>query len=60
MPVNYNVKVYIGSRDEAEHRLDIDDLYRVSRSGRLLPYKGLGYPFHSKPDGLQSQSRCGP
>jgi hypothetical protein len=30
--VNYNVNAYIESRDEAEHRLNIDDLYRISRS----------------------------
>ena len=38
--VNCTVKVHIGSRNEAEHRLDIDDLYRVSHSDRLLSYKG--------------------
>jgi len=59
MPVNYTVNAYIENRDEAEHRLNIDDLHRMSRSGRLLPYKGLGYPFHRKPDGLQNQSGCG-
>jgi len=59
IPVNYTVNAYIKSRDEAEHRLNIDDLYRVSQSGRSLPYEGLGYLFHRKPDGLQSQSRCG-
>jgi len=52
MPVNCIVNAYIESRDEAEHRLNIDDLYRVSPSRRHLPYKGLGYPFHRKPDGF--------
>jgi hypothetical protein len=59
VPVNHTVNGYIDSRDEAEHRLNIDDMYRISRSARLFPYKGLEYQFHRKLFGLQSQSRCG-
>jgi hypothetical protein len=30
MPVNYTVNAYIEIRDEAEHRLNIDELYIVT------------------------------